>query len=148
MKFAVAKNALMCVSELAFALKSSLDPNVDNLLAACLRRALDSNQEIVDLAKAALVMMSSCCHEGKVLNFLVTNWNSQSFMVKIAVGICLEKLVHKIGRNFNFYRDNYIALVRIVGDMVCDGNFQVRRLGKKVYFKMLSTEIDKQDLYR
>ena len=137
----------MCVTELVGALKSSIDPNVELLLGTCFRRALDSNDEILELAKVAIVAISAFCHEGKVLNFVVNNWNITSFMVKIACGISLEKLVPRIGTRFAIYKDNYIAIIQIIAQMLADGNFEVRRLGKKIYFKLLNTDIDKESLF-
>ena len=130
-----------------YALKTSIDPNVELLLGTCFRRALDPNDEILELAKQAIVAIAASCHEGKVLNFVVGNWNTTSFLVKIACGIGLEKLVPRIGTRFAIYKDNYIAIVKIIAEMLSDSSFEIRRLGKKIYFKLLNTDIDKESLF-
>lgn len=45
------------------------------------------------------------------------------------------------------YKDIYLSLIYILTDMVSDKKYEVRRLGKKVFFKLLNSKvIDKNDL--
>lgn len=146
LKLPVALNTMVLIQELCPALKSSLDHSVTQLAEVCLRRAVDTNDLLREEAKKALIQIAVYLHEGKVLEFVINRWVNDDFMVMIGLGLVMEKLVPRIGRNYQLYQGKCQALTHDISQMVCSKILEMRRLGKKVFFKFLSSEADKADV--
>lgn len=146
LKVPVALNTLVLIQELCPSLKSSLDQNVFSLLDVSLRRAVDANDLIKEEAKKALIQISIYLHEGKVLEFVISKWVSDDFMVMISLGLVLEKLGPRIGRNFGLYKCKCFAIIKLMSQMITSKILEMRRLGKKVFFKFLSSDADKSEI--
>jgi len=58
--------------------------------------------------------------------------------MKISIGLVMERVGPRIVRNLKLYEGKFLGLIKNTASMICDSTIEVRRLGKKIFFKLLS----------
>lgn len=96
-KVPVTMNALMCIGQFAQALRSGIDPCVEQMFTTVFRRCTDYNEYITQKAKKAIGMIAAYCHEQKVLNAIIKNWDLKNHQTKEILGIMIEKIIVRLG---------------------------------------------------
>lgn len=74
-----------------------MDPYIDTILPAVLKKAADTNVFISESADQCLVSVCSCLSEQKVFNTLQSNSNVKSNPMKVKLALCYNALIEKLG---------------------------------------------------
>ncbi|KRW99528.1 Armadillo-type fold [Pseudocohnilembus persalinus] len=144
----VCLNALLCMSEMEESLKEAMNTNINQLITVCLRRSLDKHELIQDYARQALVNAGKYTDTTRIINVLKSNYDSRINELKISIGLILEQLVQRVTVNYQNQEDLIFQdIIYFISEFVNDKLWEVRRLGKKVLFKLLSSDIN-QELFK
>ena len=101
----VSKNACMALQVLFQELPTKdLDPNIDLVLGALIKKATDTNQFVSEQAEKALIMVCHACNESKVFNSLQSQ-NIRANNMKQKTCMCYNNLISKLGIKIKGFRE-------------------------------------------
>lgn len=77
--------------------QKDMDPLVDQILPALVKKAADTNAFISESADATLVTICSTLSENKVFSSLQSVANVRSNIMKVKLALCYNTLLEKLG---------------------------------------------------
>lgn len=101
-----------------------LDPSVDLVIGALIKKATDTNQFVSEQAEKALMMVCHACNESKVFN-CVQGLNFKANNMKQKACMCYNNLISKLGLKIKAFRESE-RLVKAVIGMLKEGAQEVR----------------------
>ncbi|CAD8189260.1 unnamed protein product [Paramecium pentaurelia] len=128
--------ALQTLSVAVQTLRSTLI-QVQKMFTVCGVWLQDDNKQISQQAEQTMLDILRFCDDSQLQNILPNLYNKQSFNSKIYVGVLIEHLVIKYQREI-FKSVHFNNIIQLISQMVIDQSFDVRRIGKKVFFKILT----------
>jgi hypothetical protein len=81
-----------------------LDPSIDLVLGALIKKATDTNQFVSEQAEKALIMVCHACNESKVFNALQSQ-NIRANNMKQKTCMCYNNLISKLGIKIKGFRE-------------------------------------------
>mmetsp|Transcript_38957 Transcript_38957/g.59231 ORF Transcript_38957/g.59231 Transcript_38957/m.59231 type:complete len:151 (+) Transcript_38957:4164-4616(+) len=105
-----------------------LDPHIDLVLSALIKKATDTNHFVSEQAEKALAMVCNACTDTKVLNSL-QQINGRGNNIKQKVCACYCNLIAKIGTKLKTFKECE-RLVKSVVQMLSEGAIEVRNQAK------------------
>ncbi|KAM3132978.1 hypothetical protein pb186bvf_014974 [Paramecium bursaria] len=97
----------------------------------------DENKIVSAQAEETLLDIIRYCDDTQLSDIFPKLYNKQSFSSKIYVGVLIENLVLKYQQNIQ-KSPHFKQILQLISQMIVDISFDVRRQGKKVFFKILN----------
>jgi hypothetical protein len=105
-----------------------LDPSIELVLTALVKKAGDTNQFVSEQAEKALTMVCHACNEQKILTCL-QSMTARSNILKVKVALCYTNLISKLGTKIKNFREQE-RLVKAVIAMLKEQAQEVRNQAK------------------
>eukprot|EP00347_Sterkiella_histriomuscorum_P023335 403335038 len=126
----LSKNALITMKIMIENLpQKDMEPYIDTILPAVLKKAADTNVFISESADACLIALCSCLSENKVFTSLQSQSNVKSNPMKIKLAYCYNALIDKIGARIRQYQ-NCDKLIQTVVGFLNEGAIEVRNTAR------------------
>jgi len=129
----LSKNALLLLNDLFISLKSLLEPNLEQIIAALLRKSTETGSFLGPHALDALKSMCENCSEGRIITILMNfmnGGNKVSAQVKARVVYCFNNLVKKIGKRLTVTKEGE-RLISALALALSEGAIEVRNAAKE-----------------
>ncbi|CAD8114319.1 unnamed protein product [Paramecium sonneborni] len=128
--------ALQTLSVAVQTLRSTLI-QVQKLFSVCGVWLQDDNKQVSQQAEQTMLDILRFCDDSQLQNILPNLYNKHSFNSKIYVGVLIEHLIIKYQSEI-FKSVHFNNIIQLISQMIIDQSFDVRRIGKKVFFKILT----------
>lgn len=147
LRSSLSKNALIVLGEMCEFLPRSLEGDLEQLLSLLLRKSVDTNMFISEVASKALEQMCQHLSDGRLITCLLANIAAiRSSLVKAKTATCFELLITRLKGQFPKIRD-FARVVKTLFDYTQDASVEVRSAAKRA-FQRLSQETSQDDLDR
>lgn len=147
LRSSLSKNALIVVGEMCECVPRSLEGDLEQLLSLLLRKSVDTNMFISEVASKALEQMCQHLSDGRLVTCLLTNIGAiRSSLVKAKAATCFELLITRLKGQFPKIRD-FARVVKTLFDYTQDASVEVRTAAKRA-FQRLAQETSQDDVDR
>ena len=147
LRSSLSKNALIVLGEMCEFLPRGLEGDLEQLLSLVLRKSVDTNMFISEVASKTLEQMCQYLSDGRLITCLLTNIAAiRSSLVKAKTATCFELLIARLKGQFPKIRD-FARVVKTLYDYTQDASVEVRSAAKRA-FQRLSQETSQDDIDR
>ncbi|CAI2371983.1 unnamed protein product [Moneuplotes crassus] len=131
LRSSVSKNALIGFKDIAEVLKKRIDNDLDYLIPATMKKAVDKNVFLSKVATDLLISVTKSCSENKVMNVLGSLTFQKSPTVRVKMQIIIETVIKKLGYKLLKFKDN-ISIMGYLTSFLQDASEKVREKSKEV----------------
>ena len=126
---------MITLAEMCEAFKKAMDPFLQPIFIKLFKKAQDANSFIVEEVRKCTVSLCTYCTSAKIYPIIVANANSKAAAVKLKVGLCIDKILQKVGYNIQLLKENP-KIVGVMSNMIVDSSAEVRGLVKEVFLEV------------
>lgn len=127
----VAKNSILCISDMFLDLQKQLDGEVMNIASGLIKRLTDSSGFVSESCEAALMSMIEHATPNKVLAAFLFNSDSKSAQTRGKVALFLCRLIECRGHDFKNLRD-LDSLFQRLSKLLGDNTPEARAAGREI----------------